>query len=144
MRYKYLIIIGLISILSVSCTNQTVTETPTATTVATADVKPGNFQAGEHPTQGQVSVVKEAGKNYLEFDQNFKTDQGPDLYVILYRFEKPPISGIKEKDYVSIARLQKISGNQRYALPNNVNLQEFKSVAIWCRKFNATFGYAIL
>lgn len=66
------------------------------------------------------------------------------MYVILYRFEKPPISGIKEKDYVSIAQLQKITGNQRYALPNNVNLQEFKSVAIWCRKFNATFGYAIL
>ncbi|WP_414752549.1 DM13 domain-containing protein [Anabaena sp. CCY 9910] len=144
MRYKYLIIIGLTSILSVGCTNQTFTETPTATTVATADVKPGNFQAGEHPTQGQVSVVKEAGKNYLEFDQNFKTDQGPDLYVILYRFEKPPISGIKEKDYVSIARLQKTTGNQRYALPNNVNLQQFKSIAIWCRKFNATFGYAIL
>ncbi|MBD2347075.1 DM13 domain-containing protein [Anabaena subtropica] len=144
MRCKYLIIIGLIGVLTIGCTSQTVTQTPTATTVATSDIKPGNFQAGEHPTQGQVTVVKEAETSYLEFDQNFKTDQGPDLYVILYRSAKPPISGIQEKDYVSIARLQKTSGNQRYALPKNINLQEFKSVAIWCQKFNATFGYAVL
>lgn len=141
---KHLIVIGFVGILTIGCTGQTVTQTPTATTVASPDVKPGNFQNGEHPTQGKVSVVQAAETNYLEFDQNFKTDQGPDLYVILYRSEKPPISGIKEKDYVSIARLQKITGNQRYALPKNINLQEFKSVAIWCQKFNATFGYAVL
>ncbi len=144
MKCKFLIIIGCVAVLTIGCSNQTVTQTPTATTVTSADVKPGKFQAGEHPTQGQVTVLKEAGKNYLEFDQNFQTNKGPDLYVILSRSEKPPVSGIKEKDYISIARLQKTSGNQRYALPNNINLQEFKSVAIWCRKFNVTFGYAVL
>jgi Electron transfer DM13 len=146
MQYRHLAMLGLVAFLSLGCTNQAATQTPTtaATTVDSAKAKTGQFQAGEHPTQGQVSVVKEQEKNYLEFDQNFKTDKGPDLYVILYRGEKPPISGIKEKDYVSIARLQNTSGNQRYALPNNIKLAEFKSVAIWCRQFNATFGYAAL
>lgn len=36
------------------------------------------------------------------------------------------------------------SGAQRYALADNVNLADFRSVAVWCRKFNATFGYAPL
>ncbi|BCL38487.1 DM13 domain-containing protein [Nostoc sp. MS1] len=145
MKYKSLIIIGCIAILNVGCTNQnqTVTQTPTATTVASANIKAGAFQSAAHPTQGQVTLVKEAGKNYLEFNQDFKTDLGPDLQVILTRSEKPA-SGVKDGDYIRIARLQKTSGTQRYALPDSVNLQEFKSVAVWCRLFNATFGYAVL
>ncbi|MBD2608477.1 DM13 domain-containing protein [Scytonema hofmannii FACHB-248] len=123
-------------------------QTTVSTTVAQArqgtTTDSGTFKAGEHPTQGTVRVVTEKGKRYLEFDQSFKTDQGPDLYVILHRSDAPPVLGIKKKDYVSIARLQKTSGAQRYTLPNNVNLADFRSVAVWCRKFNATFGYAPL
>jgi hypothetical protein len=88
--------------------------------------------------------VTENGKRYLELDEAFKTDNGPDLFVILYRSEKPPIYGIKEKNYVSISRLQKVSGTQRYGIPAGVNLADFGSVAIWCRQFNATFGFAPL
>lgn len=40
--------------------------------------------------------------------------------MILYRSDAPPKYGIKKQDYASIARLQKTSGNQRYAIPNNV------------------------
>lgn len=148
MKFRYLVILGIIALTSWGCTNQTAsnqtdTQTPSATnTVPVA--APGTFKAGEHPTQGTVSIITEQGKRYLEFDHNFKTDKGPDLFVILHRSDAPPISGIKEKDYVNIAPLQKISGNQRYALPENVNVRDFKSVAIWCRQFNATFGYATL
>ncbi|MDP5339563.1 MAG: DM13 domain-containing protein [Nodularia sp. (in: cyanobacteria)] len=149
MKFQHLVILGIVTIISVGCTtevtsNKTDTQTPTATTVASPVAEARNFQAAEHPTQGKVSVITEAGKPYLEFDQNFKTDNGPDLFVILHRSATPPVSGIQEKDYVSIAALQKINGTQRYALPDNVNLADFKSVAIWCRQFNATFGYASL
>ena len=110
----------------------------------TMAMRSGKFVKAEHPTQGSVMLVKEGGKSYLAFDQTFKTDSGPDLYVILYRTGQPPISGIKEKDYVSVAKLQKTSGAQRYAIPQTVKPENFSSVAIWCRKFNATFGYASL
>ncbi|MBW4645386.1 MAG: DM13 domain-containing protein [Goleter apudmare HA4340-LM2] len=150
MKFRTLVIVGIIATVSFSCakettSNQTDTQTQSVTNTASPVVaEPGAFKPGEHPTQGKVSVVTEQGKSYLEFDGNFKTDNGPDLFVILHRSDAPPISGIKEKDYVSIARLQKTSGNQRYALPDNVKLGDFKSVAIWCRQFNATFGYATL
>ena len=104
----------------------------------------GKFVKAEHPTQGSVMLVNEGGKSYLAFDQTFKTDAGPDLYVILYRTGQPPTTGIKEKDYVRVAKLQKVSGAQRFALPQSVKPGNFSSVAIWCRKFNATFGYASL
>lgn len=107
-------------------------------------MRSGKFVKAEHPTQGTVMLVNEGGKSYLAFDKTFKTDAGPDLYVILYRTAKPPISGIKEKDYMQVAKLQKISGAQRYAIPQAVKPANYSSVAIWCRKFNATFGYASL
>ncbi|MEX0271112.1 DM13 domain-containing protein [Leptolyngbyaceae cyanobacterium UHCC 1019] len=107
-------------------------------------MRSGKFVKAEHPTQGSVMLVNEGGKSYLAFDKTFKTDAGPDLYVILYRTSQPPIGGIKAKDYVSVAKLQKVSGAQRYALPQSVKPGNFSSVAIWCRKFNATFGYASL
>ncbi|PZV10534.1 MAG: electron transfer flavoprotein [Leptolyngbya sp.] len=110
----------------------------------TMAMRSGKFVKAEHPTQGSVMLVKEGGKSYLTFDKTFKTDAGPDLYVILYRTSQPPIGGIKEKDYVQVAKLQKVSGAQRYAIPQTVKPENFSSVAIWCRKFNATFGYASL
>jgi len=112
--------------------------------LGTMAMRSGKFVKAEHPTQGTVMLVNEGGKSYLAFDQTFKTDAGPDLYVILYRTGQPPTTGIKEKDYVRVAKLQKVSGAQRYALPQSVKPGNFSSVAIWCRKFNATFGYASL
>lgn len=104
----------------------------------------GAFMAAEHPTQGMARIVTDGGKTYLELDRQFKTDSGPDLHVILYRTAQPPISGIQAADYVSLGRLQKITGSQRYLIPPSVNPGGFQSAAIWCRKFNATFGYAPL
>ncbi|MBW4630761.1 MAG: DM13 domain-containing protein [Iphinoe sp. HA4291-MV1] len=152
MRLKYLLLVSIVALLTVSCTREISSKQPakqpdiqtSTATVTTNITQSGTFKAGEHPTQGKVRVVNDNGKRYLEFDQSFKTDSGPDLFVILYRSETPPVSGIKEKDYVSIARLQKTSGTQRYRVPENVKLANFKSVAVWCRKFNATFGYANL
>jgi Electron transfer DM13 len=149
MKFTHLAIFGIFAICTIGCNkevalNGTDTPTPTARASANPGSESGNFQAGEHPTKGKVSIITEKGKRYLEFDQNFKTEKGPDLFVILYRSDAPPKSGIKEKNYVSIAPLKKTSGSQRYALPDNVKLAEFKSVGIWCRQFNATFGYAVL
>jgi hypothetical protein len=105
----------------------------------------GAFVKAEQPTQGSIRIISEGGKTYLEIADNFKTsEQGPDLYVILYRTANPPISDIKEKDYTIVGKLRKFSGAQKYEIPANVNIKDFNSAAIWCRKFNATFGYAKL
>ena len=106
--------------------------------------KPGTFMKGEHETKGTAKIVTIKGKSYLEFDQAFKSEKGPDLYVILYRQPQVPISGLAAKDYVSLGKLQKVAGPQRYAIPDSVKLADFSSAAVWCRKFNATFGYAAL
>jgi len=114
-------------------------------------VKSGNFQSGEHPTQGKARIVTQNGKSYLELDRGFKTSNlGPDLVVALHRSNnvlsstQPPAYPLKEGDYIVLAPLQKFNGAQRYAIPANVNLANFQSAVIWCRQFNATFGAAAL
>lgn len=102
-------------------------------------------------TTGSVHIFRENGKNYLELDPAFKTSNlGPDLYVILHRSDnvlassQPPAYPLKASDYVTLNRLQKYSGAQRYPLADNSKLANYQSVVIWCRTFNATFGTAKL
>jgi Electron transfer DM13 len=152
MKFKYIAVLSIIALLNTGnieavSAKQTINPNQTVSTVTKVAMQPsqtGSFQAGEHPTQGNIRIITYKGKRYLQFDKSFKTDNGPDLFVILHRNQTVPVSGIQEKDYTSIARLKKTKGTQRYAIPNNVNLADFKSVAVWCRKFNATFGFATL
>jgi Electron transfer DM13 len=102
----------------------------------------GSFVKAEHPTMGGASVVMKDGKQYLMFDQQFKSDEGPDLYVLLHREAMPKQYG--EADYVSLGRLQQVNGAQVYEIPAGVKVEEFKSAVIWCKQFSATFGFAML
>jgi Electron transfer DM13 len=102
----------------------------------------GDFEKSEHPTSGGAKIVTQNGKKYLKFDSSFQSDSGPDLFVILHRQASPKNYG--KADYVNLGRLKKVSGQQMYPISNGVNIANFKSVVIWCRKFNATFGFAPL
>ncbi len=116
-----------------------------------SNIRVGSFVSGEHPTQGNVRLKSEKEQTFIELGSDFKTSEmGPDLVVILHRSSdvigstKPPIYPLQEGDYVVIAPLGEFSGKQRYVVPEGINVGDYQSVAIWCRKFNATFGAAVV
>ncbi len=162
MKFKTFLILSLASLVMVSA-KEVSAETPVAARTQTNRVvqltkskqltatKIGNFVSGEHTTQGTASITTKSGQSFIELDKSFKTSSsGPDLVVILHRSDnvigstKPPSYSLKKGDYIVLGRLQKFSGAQSYAIPKNVNLADYKSAVIWCRKFNATFGAAKL
>jgi Electron transfer DM13 len=102
----------------------------------------GAFVSVEHATTGNVNIVTEGKQRYLVLDRGFTTSEGPDLFVILHQSAKPKSYG--KNSYVSLGKLQKVAGTQRYAIPENLNLKSFKTAVIWCRQFSATFAYASL
>ena len=107
----------------------------------------GTFLASEKPTTGVARIVRQDGHRYLELDSAFSTsEQGPDLHVLLEPSQKPPQAYQSQQSgsYVNLGKLQKFKGTQRYPIPDAINLSNFKSVSIWCRMANATFGYAPL
>jgi len=110
--------------------------------IASAVAKSGQFVTAEHETQGMAKIVTENGQRYLEFDGAFRSDNGPDLFVLLHRSSSP--SSYDSGDFVRLGRLQSTNGKQRYAIPADVSISEFNSAVIWCRAFNVTFGFAPL
>ncbi|MEM9924296.1 MAG: DM13 domain-containing protein [Cyanobacteria bacterium P01_D01_bin.50] len=103
----------------------------------------GNFVKAEKATSGKAKIVSINGKRYLEFNKAFKTGNGPDVKIILHKNSTIPLN-VREGNYITLARIKSFNGAQRYEIPNNVNLANYKSVGIWCEEFNATFGYASL
>ena len=165
MKLNHLLTLSITCLLMVSCTRQESVNQPQASpitqsnptstessgTVSQDVVKSGTFVSGEHPTSGTARIVTQNEKPILELDEAFKTSEmGPDLVVILHRSDnvlgttKPPAYPIQQSDYVILAPLKEFSGAQSYSIPDSLNLAHYKSVGIWCRKFNATFGVAAL
>ncbi|MEL7070783.1 MAG: DM13 domain-containing protein [Cyanobacteria bacterium J06581_3] len=98
--------------------------------------------ADGHSTSGGVQIVEENGQRYLELDSSFRTDSGPDLFVLLHRDAVP--GSYNSDDYVNLGRVQSFNGAQRYAIPADVDLSAFQSAVIWCQDFDVTFGYATI
>lgn len=103
----------------------------------------GNFVTVDKRTSGGVKIVEKDGQHYVQLLNNFRTTRGPALEVILHRNARVS-QAIDQGSYTSLATLQRFNGSQLYRIPDNVDINDFQSVAIWCREFNATFGYASL
>lgn len=111
---------------------------------AAAKTLTGTFRSVEHPTSGSITVVKDGDKPYLTLGSDFKTDPGPALEIIFYSESSVPLNIEGKGQYFRLAKLRRVRGTDRYALPKNLDLSKYKSVAIWCQEFDATFGYAAL
>lgn len=168
MPFKSVLGLGIASllILGVSCTasqevnnnppETTVTASPTETSANSSPdtveeestsmvISQGNFIQvdADHPTQGMAKIVEVEGQQYLEFNNDFSTVDGPDVLVVFHRDRAVPVK-IEEADYVTLETLQTTTGEQRYLIPDTINPEDFGSVAVWCRRFNVTFGYVDL
>jgi len=89
-----------------------------------------------HKTSGVARVIKIGGKRYLSLE-NFKTTNGPDLYVYL-------ATNKDSKEFVNLGRLKGNIGNQNYEIPDGVDITSYNYVLIWCKAFSVLFGSAEL
>ena len=87
-----------------------------------------------HPASGTARVVKVGDKNYIRYE-NFKTINGPDLYIYLAK-------DLDAKVYVNLGALRATEGNVNYEIPADVNLRDYKYVMVWCKAFGVLFNYS--
>jgi hypothetical protein len=97
----------------------------------------GTFTSNNHPTTGRVKVIKDVNNRIHLAFENFKTDNGPDIYVWL----SPNTNG---SPYEEIGLLKAVSGNFSYELGAGVNYTSNYRVLIWCKRFSVLFGQAVL
>ena len=92
---------------------------------------------GVHDAQGQAFTVPlEDGSNVLRLE-NFKSTNGPDLYVYLSTDKNA-------SEFVDLGKLKANQGNQNYDIPNEIDLDKYSNVLIWCKAFGVLFGSAEL
>ena len=89
-----------------------------------------------HKTQGTATITVEDETSILSLE-DFKTTNGPDLYVYLSTDEKASV-------FVNLGRLQSSNGDQTYEIPEGVDLSKYDKVLIWCKAFGVLFGTAEL
>jgi pentapeptide MXKDX repeat protein len=107
----------------------------------------GKFHGKVHATSGRATVYQEAdGKLVLRLT-NFKTSNGPDVHVILVAMMDAIDDANFLKDNTEKLELGKLKGNegdQNYEIPAGTDLTKFRTVSIYCERFNANFGAAPL
>jgi hypothetical protein len=118
-----------------------------ADSAAMVTLTAGMFISGStpgHHVDGKATIYRlEDGKPLLRLE-DFSATNGPDLFVVLSSSANPDQDGVKNGAYVQLEALKGNIGNQNYELPADADLNQYKSVVIWCRTFNVVFGYAPL
>ena len=87
-----------------------------------------------HPASGTARIVVADGKSYIRYE-NFKTINGPDIYVYLSK-------DLEAKEYISLGKVKATEGNINYEIPSNVNPKDYKYVLTWCKTFGVLFNSA--
>src|SRR5712664_2315317 len=107
----------------------------------------GKFHGKVHKTEGRATIYQEAdGKLVLRLTK-FKTSNGPDVHVILVATTDAMDDANFLKDNTEKLELGKLKGNegdQNYEIPAGTDLTKFRTVSIYCERFNANFGAAPL
>ena len=92
---------------------------------------------GIHDAQGDAYTIPLEDGNEILRLENFKSTNGPDLYVYLATDENAA-------DFVSLGTLKASSGNQNYDIPEDTDLSKYNKVLVWCKAFGVLFGSAEL
>lgn len=104
----------------------------------------GTFESIDHDTSGKALVVDVGDGTRVLRLEDLATDNGPDVFVYL---SAAPISDGEEAlddDFVDLGGLKGNLGNQNYEVPDDVDLERYRTVVIWCRRFSSGFGAADL
>jgi Electron transfer DM13 len=110
-------------------------------------VATGTFHGQVHATSGRASVYKGMDDKMVLRLTNFKTSNGPDVHVVLIAAKngednQNSLTNMTER--VELGKMKGNEGDQNYEIPAGTDLGKFKTVAIYCERFNATFGTAPL
>ena len=105
----------------------------------------GRFHGVAHETQGTAAIFElPDGKRVLRLT-DFETSNGPDVRVFLGGAKDANDNDtVTKAGYVELGPLKGNVGNQNYDVPSEIDLGNFGSVTIWCKRFGVNFGTAPL
>ncbi|GAA5037012.1 hypothetical protein GCM10011506_32880 [Marivirga lumbricoides] len=91
-----------------------------------------------YSVEGSCELTDVGGKVELRFNDDFRTSSGPGLYVYLSNSSTGVAGG------ASLGELKANTGVQTYQAPENITLNTYQFVHIYCQPFGVLFGTATL
>jgi electron transfer DM13 len=110
-----------------------------------AAVAAGAFHGVSHDGKGTATIVRRPdGSRVLELT-GFETSNGPDLqlYLVAAR-DANDAASVKTAGFVTLGALKGNVGNQVYPVPADLDLDRYRAVTVWCRRFGVNFATAPL
>ena len=105
----------------------------------------GNFHDVAHKGVGQATIYQlGSGQRVLRFT-NFETSNGPDVHVYLVATKDASDSEtVRRSGFVEVGALKGNIGDQNYELSSDLDLNKYRAVTIWCKRFGVNFATAPL
>lgn len=105
----------------------------------------GRFHSVAHETRGSATVHwLPSGKRVLRLTE-FATSNGPDVRVYLVAAsDASDNETVKRAGFIELGKLKGTEGDQNYDVPADLNLNKYRAVTIWCRRFSVNFATAPL
>ncbi len=104
----------------------------------------GSFGPRSHPAEGTAVVLTDGTQTFLRFDDDFATDNGPDLNVYLHTASPDASVDDLVGDFIDLGDLKGNIGAQNFVIPSDVDLDRYSTVSVWCVRFRVVFGTAAL
>jgi hypothetical protein len=111
-------------------------------------VRKGAFITHEHATSGTARLVRNPDGSHQVELVGLDTSDGPDLRVWLT--DQPVKEGTSgwrvfdDGEWSELGRLKGNRGNQVYPVPASIDVDDYRSISIWCKRFAVSFGAATL
>jgi hypothetical protein len=128
--------------------DETVNELFPVTTQSTGmpqAVSYGMFHSVAHETRGTATIYDvEGGKRVLRFT-DFETSNGPDVQIYLVAAEDASDNEtVTKAGFIHLGAMKGNKGDQNYDVPADVDLNKYRAVTVWCRRFGVNFATAPL
>jgi hypothetical protein len=124
--------------------NKTVNEKLPATSSETTKIlASGMFASQAHETKGTAQLLSVGGKTFVQL-KDFHTSNGPDVHIYLVKGTQGSPDEVNKNGFIDLGTIKGNIGDQNYEVPAGTNLDEYKSVSVWCKRFFVGFGGAPL
>ena len=121
------------------------TMTSTARDPQTSVLATGRFHSVAHETSGMATIHQLGdGKRLVRFT-TFETSNGPDVRVYpVAAKDAPDNDTVTRAGFIDLGPMKGNKGDQNYEVPTNLDLSQYQSLTIWCRRFGVNFATAPL
>jgi len=100
-----------------------------------------SFVKKKNKINGDWAFKQEGNKTYIVFYANFKTKKGPDLKIFLTKKNMDQVTSKNALDAsIFLENLKSNGGEQKYLIPSSIDISQYKSIIIHCKKYTILWG----